>query len=88
METNHLNESETKALAEREELFRYADLNHPLIAMLFAEASIDMTSCLSFFLINTFNFAAPSAILLMVFLNESLLSFSVILFSAFDNNKC
>ncbi len=41
METNHLNESETRALAEREELFRYADLNHPLIAMLFAEASID-----------------------------------------------
>lgn len=41
METNHHNELEAKALAEREELFRYADLKHPLIALLFAEASLE-----------------------------------------------
>ncbi len=41
MEINQHTEEQTKALAERKELFRYADLKHPLIALLFAEASLD-----------------------------------------------
>ncbi|UPH46664.1 hypothetical protein [Methylophaga pinxianii] len=41
METSHHNEQQTKALAEREELFRYADLKHPLIALLFTEATLE-----------------------------------------------
>ncbi|WP_292362282.1 MULTISPECIES: hypothetical protein [unclassified Methylophaga] len=41
MDTGHHDELVAKALADREELFRYADLKHPLIALLFNEASLD-----------------------------------------------
>jgi len=41
MNTGHHDELAAKALAEREELFRYADLKHPLIALLFSEASLE-----------------------------------------------
>ncbi|WP_014708119.1 hypothetical protein [Methylophaga nitratireducenticrescens] len=41
METNYHNEQKARALAEREELFRYADLKHPLVALLFTEASLE-----------------------------------------------
>jgi len=41
MDTKHYDVSAAKALAERKELFRYADLNHPLVALLFTDASLD-----------------------------------------------
>lgn len=41
MDNGTHDELAAKALAEREELFRYADMNHPLIALLFNEASLE-----------------------------------------------
>ncbi|MDO8826681.1 hypothetical protein [Methylophaga sp.] len=41
MTSGHHDELAAKALAERQELFRYADMNHPLIALLFKEASLE-----------------------------------------------
>ncbi|WP_417549141.1 hypothetical protein [Methylophaga sp.] len=41
MEAGHHDELAAKALAERKELFRYADLNHPLVALLFKEATLE-----------------------------------------------
>lgn len=41
METKEQHDiSASDALAARQELFRYADLNHPLIALLFTEGSL------------------------------------------------
>ncbi len=41
MDTEEHNDAPASdALAARQELFRYADLNHPLIALLFTEGSL------------------------------------------------
>lgn len=41
MDVSHQDQLTIKTMAEREELFRYADLSHPLIAVLFNKASLD-----------------------------------------------